>query len=314
MTKPIGWSRFFLMGILLLLGGISAVGYSLLRAGLTSQEQSNGLIPDAAWVGQPASFTGLASWPSNRERGVYQAKIAQTGKLLWDVRWETNVSRQSDVVQVKITEEGSGQPLRYNEPIRWEKQMVLSANVGSAGVSPVQFQSVEGTRWTNAGELLSRMDVRADPSRRQILYVDSEGRTTLSRTMAWTPQAFPDELLFHWVRTLPFDQLQRGGNPLNQRSLQKECTLILSPTQQFKINARLSRKEEDVNTPAGTFSCYRVDLVPKLLGPLKSLAPKMALWCTTAAPHYWVRYQGPVGGPGSPQAVIELVKFETDSS
>ena len=68
-----------------------------------------------------------------------------------------------------------------------------------------------------------------------------------------------------------------------------------------------------VTTPAGTFSCYRVELTPQLPGPLKALAPKMSLWCRADPPNYWVRYQGPVGGPGSPEAVIELVEFKQET-
>jgi hypothetical protein len=243
--------------------------------------------------------TGSPFWPSSRERGVYHASIADSGKLLWKVDWETTVSQKGDdKVHVQIVEQGAGQPYKYDAPIRWEKKMVLSGG---------QFESVEGTRWTKEGKILSRMDVRADPARGKISYYDWEGKSSVSKTLKWTPQSFPDELLFHWIRTLPFEQLEK-----EQKQRQEPFTLIVGPSRQFKINALFDGRER-VKTPAGTFECYRIDLVPQLFGPLKKLAPEMSIWCAIEAPHYWVRYTGPVGGPGSPQAVIELVKFEQES-
>ena len=245
-------------------------------------------------------------WPNPRERGMYQAKIASTGKILWYVNWETTVTPKLDHTQrVEIQERGYGQPWRYNRPIVWRKRLVFSTEGQDGQAAPfLRFQSVEGTRWTAEGTLLSHMDIRRSANNRQILYQDSSvGKTDESGVLPWTPQALPDELLFHWVRTLPF------GQSLQEQRFPSQCNLVVSPTRQFRINAQV-KGTEVVTTPAGTFSCYRVELFPQLVGPLKVLAPKMALWCRTDPPHYWVRYQGPVGGPGSPQAIIELVEFE----
>jgi len=71
---------------------------------------------------------------------------------------------------------------------------------------------------------------------------------------------------------------------------------------------------EEVEVPAGRFLCHRLELEPELgllkLTPAMLLVPEMTLWCTVEPPHFWVRYTGPVGGRGSPEAVIELVSFE----
>ena len=261
------------------------------------------------------AISGNVPWPFMHERGSYQAKIADTGKALWGVDWETTVSTQEGQTRIEILEQGKGQPIRCSEPIRWEKKMVLSSEPGLAETSsPVIFQSIEGTRWTSRGDVLSRMDVRVDPRRQKISYMDEEtGKSRVTKTFGWTPESFPDEFLFHWVRTLPFDKVKKGSSAGGDAVLpQGECNLILSPTRQFRINAKLTGLEE-VKTPAGIFSCYRVELIPQLFGPLKKFVPKMALWCVADWPHYWVRYQGPAGGPGSPQAIIELVKFEGSS-
>ena len=240
-------------------------------------------------------------WPNERERGCYQAKIAATGKLLWQVSWETKVTKEQGRSQVEVNEEGKGTPWRAKETLVWKKKLLFQENPLDPAL---QVQSVVGSRWTQAGQPVSDMDFEVDPFLKQISYRDAEpGKKPQNAVFPWTSKSIPDEMLFHWVRTLPFQEAG-GKNPPPS-----EVTLVVSPRRQVKIKAQIEGTEM-VTTPAGTFSCYRISLVPQLPGPLKALAPRMALWCRTDPPNYWVRYQGPVGGPGSPEAVIELVEFQ----
>ncbi len=268
-------------------------------------------VPPGPVPGKSVVSTGSASWPHSKELGAYEVRIVSTGKVLCDVAWETTVLRKKGRLQVEILEKGQGQPWGYHEPVRWEKRMVLEDDPKGEADPPVQFRSVEESRWTAAGALLSRMDIQASPESGEILYKNLEtGKSPESTVLPWTPQSLPDELLFYWARMLPFDQLQDAGTSPAAQPLEQEWMLLVSPSRQYRILAQLKGIEE-VTTPAGTFSCYRVDLTPRLFGPLKNMAPKMALWCTAQAPHYWVRYRGPVGGGfGAPQAVMQLVKFE----
>lgn len=260
------------------------------------------LLPAVGWAARTRSSS--EAWPNRKEQGLYQAKLAGTGQVLWTVEWETAVQETPGGSEVEIVERGQGQPLRYKEPIVWEKRMMVRVHEsGEAGA--FLPQSVVGSRWTQRGQLLSKMDVRMDPAGRSIVYQDAEdGGSGRSVRIPWSEQALPDELLFHWARTLPFGEASPGV-------ADKECLLLVSPTRRFRMRASVGGKEE-VTTPAGTFSCYRVDLIPRLAGPLKALAPRISLWCRADPPHHWVRYQGPVGGPGSPQAVIELVEFRQE--
>lgn len=237
-------------------------------------------------------------WPSALEKGSYQAKIASTGKVLWSVEWETRVREKGKKREVEIQEKGNGTPWKSEQPITWQKTMRFS----SSQPHSLQVQSVQGQRRDSRGNLLSEMEVQMDPSMGRILYRESRGGEAVKpAVLPWTPQSLPDELLFHWARTLPFEEEKTDA----------ECLLVVSPKNQFRIRAQV-RGMEQITTPAGTFSCYRVELSPRLLGPLKMLAPKMFLWCQTEPPHRWVRYQGPVGGPGSPQAILEMVQFHED--
>jgi len=240
-------------------------------------------------------------WPHPREQGTYQARIAATGQVLWTVEWEATVQEAPGGAQVQIVEQGKGQPPRYKEPILWEKRMRVHLPGGL-----FLPQSVSGSRWTQGGRLLGRMDVRLDPEKRSIIYRDSDGAEPgQDAQFTWSADALPDEMLFHWARTLPFEELAAGNRA-------KGCLLLVSPSKRFRIQATV-RGREEVVTPAGTFSCYRVELVPQLPGPLKALAPRISLWCRAEAPHHWVRYEGPIGGPGSPRAILELVRFRQGS-
>jgi hypothetical protein len=44
---------------------------------------------------------------------------------------------------------------------------------------------------------------------------------------------------------------------------------------------------------------------------LATLQGKLFMWHTVAAPHVWVKYQGPDGSPGLRPVVRELVRFDT---
>lgn len=270
----------------------------------------SGLIAVSALLLLPAvgsaarTRSSSEAWPNRKEQGLYQARLASTGQVLWTVEWETTVQKTPGGAEVEILERGQGQPPRYKEPIVWEKRMrVRVPEPGQA--SAFLPQSVVGSRWTQRGQLLSRMDVQMDPAGRSIVYQDSEdGGSGRSVRIPWSEQALPDELLFHWARMLPFEEASSGG-------AKKECLLLVSPTRRFRMRASVGGKEK-VTTPAGTFSCYRVDLIPRLAGPLKALAPRISLWCRADPPHHWVRYEGPVGGPGSPRAILELVRLEQE--
>lgn len=67
-----------------------------------------------------------------------------------------------------------------------------------------------------------------------------------------------------------------------------------------------------MSVPAGRFECYKIQLsVGGFLGWIADLVlPGMYMWHAVAPPHMWVKSQGPAGGPGSPEVVMELVRFE----
>ena len=63
-----------------------------------------------------------------------------------------------------------------------------------------------------------------------------------------------------------------------------------------------------MRTPAGEFECYKLEMLPHLgvLNVVRYFYPKAFFWFTVAPPHFWVRYEGPENGPGTPEIVMEL--------
>ena len=236
-----------------------------------------------------------SAWPNSKEWGVYRAQLVGAQEPLWEVSWETTVKKGLKGIQVRIYEQGRGQPWGDPEPIVWEKEMLLEVD------PEVRIKGFEGSRWDLQGALKSLAQMEVDPKRGRIVYEDT--RWTRRRgEFPWVPNLIPKEFLFHWLRMLDFEKSPVG-----------ECLLLVAPTRRFRMTAQF-QGVETVTTPAGTFSCFRLELSPELgplkLLPIKSLIPKITLWCKKEEPHLWVRYTGPIGEPGSPSAVIELTSWK----
>lgn len=228
-------------------------------------------------------------WPYAVEEGAYHARHVETGEILWDVVWKTVVREEPDRTWVEILEKGVGQPWGYKQPVEWEKQMVIQT------APSLRVESLRGKRWTKEGKLLNELEARVDLQRKLLPYRDT-GKKKGWTDLPWAPDHFPDEFLFHWARTFSFDQEPAG-----------QFTLIVSPKRQFRMRVH-TKGQELVETPAGFFLCHRLEFSYEGM-LMKIFAPKLTLWCTVKPPHFWVRYLGPIGGPGSPKAIIELVRF-----
>ncbi len=105
------------------------------------------------------------------------------------------------------------------------------------------------------------------------------------------------------LRFLPFEH----WHPLTIHFLTNEPRL-------YEMRITLRGKER-IKTPAGEFECYRVELVSDLgvLNVIRSFVPKAKFWFSTISPHFWVRYEGPENGAGSPDIVMTLNNYQPDS-
>jgi hypothetical protein len=98
------------------------------------------------------------------------------------------------------------------------------------------------------------------------------------------------------LRFLPFDRLESFP-----------AHLLSNEPKVYSVTFQM-RGKEHVKEPAGEFDAYKVQMVPQLgvLNMVRSFLPKAFFWFTVAEPHFWVRYEGPENGPGTPDIVMEL--------
>jgi len=129
---------------------------------------------------------------------------------------------------------------------------------------------------------------------------DVQTGTTTVRAVSLTAQAIPTELLSAILRLLPA-----------ARDQQMQFDLVTGEGRLVGMHARVVGRER-VTVPAGTFDSFKVQLEPTgFLAVLATLRGKLYMWHTVAAPHVWVKYQGPDGSPGFQPVVRELVRFDT---
>jgi hypothetical protein len=124
------------------------------------------------------------------------------------------------------------------------------------------------------------------------------GRSPETKQISIPPDTLTVEGIAGVLRFLPFEQWR----PFTAHFLTNEPQLY---EMKFEM-----RGKERVKTPAGEFECYKIELVPQLglLNALRPFLPRAYFWFSVAAPHFWVRYEGPENGQGTPQIVMELKK------
>ncbi len=240
-------------------------------------------------------------WPYPSESGRYQVRRLSDNAILWTIDWTAAVTQAAGRKQIQVTENGHGKIPKYKQPVKWVKQFLFEELAEPlADSSGISFLEMKTNRSAQTGGLLDAATVTRVPN--GIDYRDSEaGKKEKRGHFPAGTDIFPDELLFHWARTVPREQ------PLPQAV--REAVFLLSAGRSVAMQAQI-KKMETVTTPAGRFRCYRIELSPKIMGALKMFAPAMTLWCRQEWPHEWVRYEGPVGGgPTAPKAVIELTEW-----
>ncbi len=113
-----------------------------------------------------------------------------------------------------------------------------------------------------------------------------------------------------YLRGFPFPSPAAAEENLGRRI---EFTFLNETPDTYSIRVEY-RGIEEVKTPAGTFSCHKLRLVPDL-GILtfigKLVAPDIYIWFTVEPPHFWVKYQGLEGDLKTPSVISELVDFQT---
>lgn len=236
---------------------------------------------------------------SGTERGAI-ITMADNGAVRWRAEWTREATVADGKPVVRFTETGQGHYGAFEQEVRWTLEAVWTA---VESFSPLRVDRIVRDA---GGRLLMRerkaFDFSAGVARfeRQ----DATGRTILAKAIGVPRDTLAVEGIGTALRALPFDP----PRPFDAHLLTNEPKL-------YRVTLA-PRGRERIRTPAGTFDCYKVEMIPHLglLGMFRPFVPKTYFWFTVEPPHFWVRYEGLETGLGSPRVVMDLTEFERHSA
>ena len=229
-----------------------------------------------------------------REKGSIQ--VSGVGKSQrWTAEWTMEPANENGLPAVHFTETGRGQYSGFAEPISWTIDALWTAD---RVFRPLRFEKIIKNM---SGRVVGNEIKTFDPAKELVQFERKrEGRKTEAKRLATPADILAPEGIVGILRYLPFDHWR----PITVHLLSNEPKLY-----EMKVEMR---GREQVKTPAGTFDCYKLELVPQLgaLNLFRGFLPKAVFWFSVAPPHFWVRYEGPESGPGTPDIVMELKTYE----
>lgn len=232
-----------------------------------------------------------------RESGKYRARLQGEEDVRWSAEWS-------------IEQVDPGPPPRFHS--RDEAEGLLSSdNEKQRRVTEGDFLIDDGrikmlhssfTVWDKEGTMVRNLEKTYDHERGVVKTVNLlplTGEKSV-REFELTPGMCDAKELVKYLRGFPF----RPGGELEFDVLsEKQCV--------YSLYAAYEGVEE-VETPAGAFTCHKIRLLPDLgiftfLG--RVFVPYIYMWFTFEEPHYWVKYSG-IEGDRYPLIDLELLEYE----
>jgi hypothetical protein len=219
---------------------------------------------------------------------------SKTGAARSKAEWTMRRERLDGRPAVKMTESGRGFYSGFEQEVQWEIDAWWSA--GDA-FRPLRFEKVVTD---STGKALMRERKQFDWMKNEVQFErqDLVKNKNTTKTLSTPADTLAVEGIAGALRSLPFGPDMR----FPAHFLTNEPKLYNMTLEE--------RGREMVRTAAGTFECYKIEVVPHVgaLGAFRFLFPKAYFWFTVDAPHSWVRYQGPENGPGTVEIVLERVE------
>jgi len=208
-------------------------------------------------------------------------------KAEWTMRREQLDGRPA----VRMTESGRGFYSGFDQEVQWEIDAWWSA---ADAFRPLRF---EKTVTDPTGKALMSERKQFDWTKNVVQFErqDLVKNKKTTKTLSAPADTLAVEGIAGALRSLPFGPDTRFP-----------AHFLTNEPKVYDVTLEV-RERETVRTPAGTFECYKVEVVPHVgaLGAFRFLFPKAYFWFTVDAPHSWVRYQGPENGPGTAEIVLE---------
>ena len=208
-------------------------------------------------------------------------------------RWRADWSMEEVVLEgkprIRFTETGIGRYSPFSQPVIWTVESYWSAGDRYA---PLSYEKSISNPEGNLQVMERRsFDWRRGTARFQ--RIDSEGKRSLDKTVKVPPDTLTPDGLALALQHLPFDP----PRPVQAHFLSDEPKVYKVT---FKIVGR-----ESLATESGPVETYKVqmDFHLGVLSLFKAFIPEIHFWFDTTTPHYWVRYEGPESGRGTPVVV-----------
>ena len=233
-----------------------------------------------------------------REDGKYLARLEGEDAVRWSAGWTT-----------KRVE--AGPPARYHS--RDEAEGLLSRdNKKQSRVTEGDFLLEDGrikmlcssfTVSGDDGNVIRKLEKVYDHENGLVKTTNFFPPTGVTevRDFELVPGMCDAKEIVTYLRGFPF---KPGG--------ELEFTLLTEKQSTYSLYVTYEGIEE-VTTPAGTFTCHKIRLLPDL-GVLTFLGrmfcPYVYMWFTVELPHSWVKYSG-IEGDRPPMIVMELVGFHS---
>jgi len=245
-----------------------------------------------ARAGDPVRVPPLAP----QEHGEYVARDLRNGEDLWRTRWEVAEAITNGVTRIHADEEGRGF-LEGTGAAAWRVRVDATFAGGER-----RFASRREIR-DGAGRLLRAEDREFDygAGTGRIAVTDGATGRSVVQQISVEATSIAAEMLATQLRLLP----ETEGRRMRFSLITREGKLV-------DVEASILGQEM-VTVPAGRFECYKIEIDPAgFRGFLADLfLPRIFMWHTVAAPHFWVKYQGPDEGRLTREIVRELTHFES---
>jgi len=215
----------------------------------------------------------------------------KSGAPRWTANWTMEPFERDGRKAVRFTERGQGHVSPFSEEIRWSLEAIWSAE---NGLQPLEAEKIITT---STGVRLATERKQFDHKKGTVRFErQSSGGRSEVKSLSIPPDTLAIEGIAGVLRFLAFDRTA----PFAAHLLSNEPRL-------YSVTFE-ARGKERVKTPAGEFEAYKLEMVPHvgLLNVFRSFFPKAFFWFSVAPPHFWVRYEGPENGPGTPEIVMEL--------
>jgi len=225
------------------------------------------------------------------DSGAIAVRLKRGGGVRWTAEWTMAPAEHQGRKAVRFTEQGRGRLHPYMQDVRWSLEALWLAG---DGFRPLEFEkTVTGLN----GGVLAAERKRFDPAKGVVRFerIGAGGRSEV-RTLETAADVLAVEGIAGVLRFLPFGRFEKFSSHI-----------LSNEPKQYPVTFQ-PRGRERVETPAGAFECYKVEVVPDagFLNLFRLFFPKAFFWFTADPPHFWVRYEGPESGPGSPEVVMEL--------